>query len=209
MMLNLEPGDLANGVLDCGGGPASFVAELVAEGCRAVAVDPVYSHSGPEIRSRFETVAESIISQVRATPERWLWSFHGDPDGLLTIRRLALNRFLADYDQGRLENRYLAGQLPSLPFATQSFGVAVCTHLLFLYSDALSESFHVQAVRELCRVSREVRIFPLLTLGHLPSPHVAAVRSAVGMEGWNSEIVTVNYELQRGSNQMLRIFRER
>ena len=206
-MLNLQPGDLSHGVLDCGGGPASFVAELAAEGCRAVSVDPLYLHSGSEIRSRFEAAAESIIAQVRASPERWLWRFHHDPDGLLTMRRLALNLFLADYDAARGENRYVAGQLPSLPFASQSFGLAVCTHLLFLYSDTLSESFHVQAVRELCRVAREVRIFPLLTLGRSPSPHVAAVRSAVAAEGWMPEIVTVDYELQRGSNQMLRIFR--
>jgi hypothetical protein len=38
------------------------------------------------------------------------------------------------------------------------------------------------------------------------SPHLAAVRSTLAQEGWSSQVVTVRYELQRGGNQMLRIF---
>ena len=78
--------------------------------------------------------------------------------------------------------------------------------MLFLYSDLLSEDFHVRSILELCRVANEVRIFPLLTLRREPSPHLAAVRSALDSKGLASEIVRVDYELQRGGNQMLRVF---
>ena len=207
LMFRLAAEDLSAGVLDCGGGPASFVAEVSASGCRAVAVDPIYAHSGSEIRARFEATAEPMLSQVRATPADWTWSFHCDPDDLLANRRAAIEMFLADYEAGLRERRYVVGELPSLPFDSGSFGLAVCSHLLFLYSDLLSEAFHIRSVRELCRVAREVRLFPLLTLRREPSPHIAAVRSALEAEGWTSEIVCVNYELQRGGNQMLRVFR--
>jgi len=206
-MFALADADLSVGVLDCGGGPAGFTAELAACGHRAIAVDPIYAFSGSEIRARFEAIAEPMLLQVRATPNSWVWNFHGDPDGLLAHRRAALETFLADHESGLREGRYLVGELPTLPLASNSFGLALCSHLLFLYSDLLSEDFHIRAVRELCRVAREVRIFPLLTLSGTPSSHLAAVQSALAAEGWKNEIVHVNYEFQRGGNQMLRIFR--
>jgi hypothetical protein len=207
LMFRLRAEDLSEGVLDCGGGPASFTAEMLASNVHAVAVDPIYAFSGPEILARFEAVVEPMISQIRATPEDWTWSYHRDPDDLCANRRAALEMFLADYDRGLREQRYITGELPSLPFDSGSFGLAVCSHLLFLYSDLLSEDFHIRSVIELCRVADEVRIFPLLTLRREPSPHLAAVRSVLDSKGLGSEVVRVDYELQRGGNQMLRIFR--
>ena len=207
LMFSLVETDLSAGVLDCGGGPASFTAEISRSGYGAVSVDPIYAYSGPEIRARFELMADPMLAQVRATPDDWTWGYHRDPDELLAHRRAALETFLADYGCGLREGRYILGELPSLPFDSGSFGLALCSHLLFLYSDLLSEAFHIQSLRELCRVAREVRIFPLVTLRHVLSPHLAAVRSALEAEGWTSEIVRVNYEVQRGANQMLKVFR--
>jgi hypothetical protein len=207
LMFNLSEKNLLDGVLDCGGGPASFVAEMSARGHRSVSLDPVYKYSGSEIRARFEATAEQMLSQVRASPNDWVWGYHRDPDDLLATRRAALKTFLADYERGSYDCRYIVGNLPALPIVSGSFRLAVCSHLLFLYSDLLSEAFHIESVCELCRVAREVRIFPLLTLQREPSPHLASVRSALNAEGWNSEVVRVDYELVRGGNQMLRIFR--
>jgi len=207
LMFSLSVQDLSGGVLDCGGGPASFTAELSTCGHRAVSVDPIYAYSGSEIRARFEAEVEPMLSQVRATPDDWTWTYHRDPDHLLVNRRAALESFLADYERGLRDARYVLGELPSLPFASGSFRLAVCSHLLFLWSALLSESLHIESLRELCRVAHEVRVFPLLTLRREPSPHLAAVRSALNADGWTSEVVGVNYELQRGGNQMLRVFR--
>jgi hypothetical protein len=207
LMFRLNAAELSQGVLDCGGGPASFTAEVFGCRYRAVAVDPIYLYSGAEIRARFEAAAESMLAQVRATPADWVWSNHRDPEDLLVNRRAALERFLADYDQGLRERRYLEAELPTLPFDSASFGLAVCSHLLFLYSDLLSLEFHVESMRELCRVAGEVRVFPLLTNSGKPSPHLAGVRSALQANGWASEVVAVDYELQRGGNQMLKAFR--
>ena len=207
LMFRLTSRDLSVGVLDCGGGPASFTAELSAAGFRVVSADPIYTCSGSHIRERFEQTADSMLAQVRATPDDWIWTFHRDPDDLMAHRHAALETFLEDYDAGLRQRRYVVGELPSLPFAPGSFGLAVCSHLLFLYSDLLSEDFHITAVRELCRVAGEVRIFPLLTLSREASQHVEAVRCALRADGWASELVRVDYELQRGRNQMLRVFK--
>jgi len=207
LMFSLGAENWSKGVLDCGGGPASFTAELSASGLRAVSVDPIYAYSGSEIQARFEALVEPMLSQIRATPQDWVWSYHRDPDDLCGNRRAVLKKFLADYEAGLREHRYVVGELPLLHFDSGSFGLALCSHLLFLYSELLTVDFHVRAVAELCRVASEVRIFPLLTRARKPSPYLDAVRSAVRSAGWSSEVVRVNYELQRGGNQMLRIFR--
>jgi hypothetical protein len=187
LMFALTAEDLSRGVLDCGGGPASFTAGTSASGYHAVSADPIYAYSATDIRARFEATADSMMTQVRKTPDDWTWSYHRDSDALLANRRAALERFLADYERDLREHRYVAAELPSLPFETGWFGIAVCSHLLFLYSDLLSADFHIRSARELCRVACEVRIFPLLTLSRTPSPHVEAVRSALESDGWASE----------------------
>ena len=120
-MFSLSAQNLSGGMLDCGGGPASFTAELSACGHRAVSVDPIYAYSGSEIRARFEATAGPMLTQVRATPDDWIWSYHRDPDDLLANRRAALESFLADYEPDLRDSRYVVGELPSLPFASGSF----------------------------------------------------------------------------------------
>ena len=207
LMFALSAKDDAGEVLDCGGGPSSFTAELTAAGRRAVSVDPIYAYSGGEIRRRFEATAGTMLEQVRATANDYVWGYHRDPEDLLKNRKKALEAFLADYEQGPDQGRYIIGELPSLPFEERSFGVAVCSHLLFLYSDLLTAAFHVQSLRELCRVADEVRVFPLLNLKCEPSPHLREVRAQLEAEGLVTQRVRVDFEFQRGGNEMLRVAR--
>ncbi len=79
--------------------------------------------------------------------------------------------------------------------------------VLFLYTTQLGEVFHQAAIREMCRVAQEVRIFPLLALDATPSPIVERVVDAFDGQGFNLSIDEVPYEFQRGGNQMMRIRR--
>jgi hypothetical protein len=206
LMFRLGSDDLCSRILGCGDGPASFNAEMTGAGHSVISVDPIYFYPGSEIAARFEAAAETVMGQVRATLSRWNWDYHRDPDGLFANRRKVMATFLADYEAGRQDGRYKIASLPELPFRDGHFDLALCSHLLFLYSDQLSEKLHVQSVLELCRVAREVRIFPLLALSHQASPHLSPVRAHVEQAGWSSEIVQVDYEFQKGGNEMLRIF---
>src|SRR5438552_263951 len=115
--------------------------------------------------------------------------------------------FLNDYALGRAQGRYIDAELPTLPFADSSFDLALCSHFLFLYTTQLGEAFHQSAIREMCRVAVEVRIFPLLALGATPSSFVDQVVQALGGRGFNESIDDVPYEFQRGGNKMMRIRR--
>ena len=114
--------------------------------------------------------------------------------------------FLEDYDQGNAEGRYLPHELPCLPFENGAFDLALCSHLLFTYSERLSADFHVNAVLEMCRVAKEFRIFPLLEMSGKPSRHVAAVCELLDGQGFRWSIEAVEYEFQGGANKMLRVW---
>ena len=45
------------------------------------------------------------------------------------------------------------------------FGVVAVTGIFVVYTTQLGDSFHRRAIREMCRVAREVRIFPLWRWG--------------------------------------------
>jgi hypothetical protein len=63
------------------------------------------------------------------------------------------------------------------------------------------------AVREMCRVAAEVRLFPLLTLAGERSPYVDQTERELRSLDFSVFIENVPYEFQRGGNQMMRIRR--
>lgn len=206
-MFDLSPADLDGRILGCGDGPASFNAELTAEGRQVISVDPIYAFSGDEIRARVNTTYDSIIGQVKLHPERYLWHEFVNPDGLGAVRLAAMEGFLADYEVGKVAGRYLEASLPALPFGDNAFDLAICSHLLFLYSEQLDADFHVAAVQELLRVAADVRIFPLLALNCELSPHLPVVVEWCHAHGYHAEVRKVPYEFQVGGGSMLHLRR--
>ena len=206
-MFTLSDADLRGRILGCGDGPASFNAEATAEGFRVVSVDPIYAYSAGEIENRVQATFETVVSQTRQRAHRYVWNRFADVDALGHARLAAMRRFLADYELGKQDGRYVAGSLPDLPFADAGFDLALCSHLLFLYSDHLSLDAHVAALRELLRMADEVRVFPLLTLAGEPSPHLAATCEALRCAGHAVEERKVPYEFQHGGDTMLRLRR--
>lgn len=196
-------------ILGCGDGPASFNTEWTARGGSVISLDPIYEFSGAEIKQRFDAVIDDVIANVDATSDRWVWGFQKNPSGLRANRVAAMERFLADYERGKREGRYQMGELPTLQFQDGAFDLALCSHLLLLYAHLLSLDFHVASLRELCRVAKEVRVFPLLDLVGNRSEHLDPLRLALAREGIATVIEQVDYEFQKGGNQMLRVYDEK
>ena len=207
-MFSLSGTDIRSHILGCADGPASFNAELTANGGSVVSCDPIYQFTAEEIRRRIDATHSVIVEQANSNSNQFVWSDDvPNANALGRLRMDTMNRFLVDYDAGRNEGRYVAAELPVLPFQDGAFDLAVCSHFLFLYGDKLSETFHMESLRELLRVAKEVRVFPLLQLDLKRSPHVDRVESVLRNEGYRTEVETVNYEFQRGGNQMLRVLR--
>lgn len=205
LMFNLSDADLNAKILGCGDGPASFNAEMTQLGYSVVSIDPVYQFSASQIKQRVQETYDSVISQVKQNSYRYIWKNFRDADELGRSRLAAMERFLLDYEVGKAVGRYLPQSLPSLKFPDHHFELCVCSHLLFLYSEQLSLEFHITAIHELLRVSQELRIFPLLKLDGEPSAYVEAALQEFSGKGFNVQVLLVNYEVQKGGDQMLRI----
>jgi hypothetical protein len=212
-MFALTDEDLTGTILGCADGPASFNSEATALGHRVVSCDPLYAFSAREIERRVEECYDLVIAQVKRNPDGFVWAHFRDPDHLGECRLVAMRRFLADFEMGKQEGRYIAALLPALPFADGQFSLAVVSHFLFLYSEQLDLIFHLMAFEELLRVAGEVRVFPLLDLNRQWSAHVGPVREYLTRAGFEVEIVAVEYEFQKADdhagNRLMRVRRPR
>lgn len=215
-MFDLSDTDQRCKILDCGGGPASFNSEMTQLGYAVTSCDPGYAVTSCDPVYQFEIEAISqrvaatypiIIQGVRANLEHYVWHEMRSPEQLGAVRMAAMTEFLADFPLGLQVQRYRPAALPNLPFADGSFDLALCSHLLFTYAEQLDLDFHLQAIAEMGRVAREVRIFPLLTLAGAPYPNLDAVIGYFRTKGDAIAIHPVPYEFQRGGNQMLVINR--
>ncbi len=207
-MFGLSDEDLDMRILDCGGGPASFNAEMSASGRRVVSCDPIYQFSTSDIARRIEEIYPVIISGVEAEQDRFVWTYVGSPARLGEVRMKAMHAFLEDFDSGLTEGRYVAAGLPSLPFATGEFDLALSSHFLFLYSDQFSTEFHIQSIREMLRVASEARIFPLLDMAGKPSLHLPPLLAELKAHGYGVQVRKVGYEFQAGGDQLLRVYKQ-
>ena len=204
-MFSLVPEDIEKSILGCSDGPASFNCTMAKLGKHVTSVDPIYQFTKSEIKSRIDETFNTVIKQTEENRNEFVWEKISSVQELGQIRRAAMEIFLSDYNLGKTEKRYIYGTLPELKFADQQFDIALCSHFLFLYSKHLSIQFHIDAIAELCRVAKEVRIFPILELGSQVSRHFRKVCSYFEKSGFSVETTRVDYEFQRGGNQMLKI----
>jgi len=207
-MFTLSADDLTLSILGCGDGPASFTAEATQQGRRVTSCDPIYQFDAEQLRRRIDETAEGVLEQTRQNAHAFVWDAIPSLDALMETRMAAMHAFLDDYPAGTADGRYVEAALPSLPLEDDAFDLALSSHFLFLYSAQLGDDFHRLAIREMCRVAREVRIFPLLALGGAPSPLVDVAVRELPADGFVVSIEPVPYEFQRGANEMLRIHRD-
>ncbi len=205
LMFDLSQSDLSKQILGCGDGPASFNAEMTELGNSVISIDPVYEFSADQIKQRVQETYEPVISQVKQNSHQYIWKNFQDADALGQARLAAMERFLLDYEVGRIEKRYQYQSLPNLELADHQFELCLCSHLLFLYSEQLSLDFHLASMAELLRVAKEVRVFPLLKLDGEPSAYIETVIEQLSSQGFDVQVKSVDYEFQKGGNQMLQV----
>ena len=206
-MFALTDDELRLRIVGCGDGPASFNAEATRRGAQVTSVDPIYRYDVDQLRERIAASYEQILEQTRRNADEFVWRTIRSVDELGRNRMAAMTEFLDDYIPGKAVGRYIEAELPQLPFPDSSFDLALCSHFLFLYTTQLGEAFHRAALRDMCRVATEVRVFPLLALGGTPSPFVQSMTDELSTDGFKVSVDEVPYEFQRGGNKMMRLQR--
>lgn len=191
-------------VLDVAAGPSSFTAEANARGIDAVAVDPLYTSAPDELSTRVKADYAHMFAQMRARPRLFKFKNFSSIDEAETDRRLAAQRFLADFEAQRFYGRYVGASLPHLPFFDETFDLVLCAHLLFTYSARFDFDWHLAACKELVRVSAgEVRLHPVVGTDGRTYPGLPRLRRELKAAGIASELVRVDYEFFVGTDTML------
>ncbi len=153
---------------------------------------------------------EDMYLKVQARPEFFVAKTYPSIHESKRIRLNALKQFLADYRRAYPLDRYVCAELPDLPFADQSFDIALCGHLLFIYPNLFDLDFCERAIRELCRVSvEEVRIHPIVDSSGSRYSGLDNLRKRIEILGHSTQILDVDHEFFRGTNQTLRIVMNR
>ena len=100
------------------------------------------------------------MEKIRSNMENYEWTSIRDPGELEDVRMSAMRTFLDDYENGREDGRYIPMSCRRVPFDDGTFDIGLSSHFLLMYTQ-LGYGFHIDAIDEMLRVCREVRIFPL------------------------------------------------
>ena len=205
-MFNLSDRDLQKSILDCAGGPSSFNVEQYQAGNTVISCDPIYQFTREQIQNRITETYPIIIKGLKTNYHKFVWQDIKSPEDLGKTRMSAMNKFLDDFDTGLQQGRYVKKLLPNLNFSNQKFDIALCSHLLFTYSEQFSLDFHLQSILEMCRVAKDVRVFPLLEnfTGEVSTFVEPVIKSLLAC-GYEVKIEQVKYEFQINGNKMLSI----
>ncbi len=205
-MYDLTQADFAKAILDFSAGISSFNSAATARGMNVVSVDPAYHLSGADMHSHAVALLHRTISQLEANPTRLQNQSVSMCQKIESLWEKTEKVFLQDYAAGKSQQRYQSIQLPSFPYKTLQFQLALCTDYVFHH--ALSREKVHTILKELARVAEEVRIFPLLdNNGKMPA-ELGPLMLYFQQKNYGIEVREVPYHTLKGGNAMLRIWEQ-
>lgn len=205
-MYDLDEQDLKKSILDFSAGISSFNAEATKCGAQVISCDTTYALSEPKMRLYAEQFLRDTALHLKENPHRLKDASDAMLQRVIDLWGKTEKIFLQDYAAGKAQNRYQPLQLPQLPYATHQFGLTLCTD--FIFHHLLSTDEIAIIVKELCRVSEEVRIFPLLDNYGKMSEELGPLMLMLQKKNYGVEVREVPYQTLKGGNAMLRIWQQ-
>lgn len=206
-IFKLTDSDLKSKIISFGDGPASFNSEMTKRGKTVVSLDPIYQFSEHELKQRIAETKETVIKQMKANQENFIWKNIKNVSELEQIRMHAMKNFLEDFELGKKQERYIYHELPNPTiYNNLEYDLGLSSHFLILYSQ-LGIDFHIKAITEMLRICREIRIFPILNLNAEESEVLEDIITYFN-DDFTVNIECSDYEFQKGGNKMLVIKRK-
>jgi hypothetical protein len=204
-MFDLSEDDLHKKIITFASGFDIFNLEMTAKGNSVISCARNYALTTEQMRELVEKNIKKMNEHFDDHEEQFLFDREVSLPTIKENLYQTAQRFIADYPKGQAEKRYLPEVLSKLSFPNLSFDLALCSHYLFANS-ALTLENHVSYIKEMCRVAKETRIFPLSNAFGEISDLLGPVMLQLQIEHYGVELKQVTYEFQRGSNAMLRIW---
>jgi hypothetical protein len=196
--------DIKSRILSFGDGPASFNYEMTKLDRKVISLDPIYQFTKDELKQRISETKDEILEQTRANLDNFVWTNIKSIQDLEQIRMNAMNNFIDDFELGKTQERYIYHELPNpTKYSDLSFDLGLSSHFLILYSQ-LGLDFHIKSISEMLRICKEIRIFPILNLNAAKSEVLDGIIDFFQSD-YMISIDFVDYEFQKGGNQMLKI----
>lgn len=202
LMFSLNDSDMSKKIAGFGDGPACFNCEMTERNGNVTSFDVIYQFSKSEIERRIEEVRVTVMQQMRENMDNYVWKNIKSLDELENVRMSAMRKFLADYEKGRAQGRYIFHELPDrLPYGEDCFDIGLSSHFLLMYT-SLGYDFHIASMTEMLRVCKEIRIFPIVDLDANKTEMIKSVIEYF-QKDYEVGIVTTEYEFQKGDNKLL------
>jgi len=206
-MFDLTDVELDMNILDCRAGASCFAAQMHEKSKSVIACDPLYQKELNTIKGLVNEAKASIQDSFASNAQVFSILPEKAKDFILQAE-MGVEIFFNDFQAGQKAGRYICDSLPNLSFKDEQFQLALVCHYLFTFSEQMTELEHFNAIKELVRVSNEVRIFPLVTYAGKLSPYVGEVVAMLQSLSYGVEIRGVDYTLQNQGNAMLRVWSE-
>jgi len=201
-MFALQPEDLNKKILEFGCGPSAVNASLP----NIISADPLFVLDKDTLSSKTSLLFAEMLREVKHHQDRYDFESHGGLEQLVWQRKKGIEKFFADYELGLEEQRYIPVTDYHLPFDDFRFDYALSSHYLFAGLDNQTVDFHVKIIKELARVAKEVRVFPLIDRYGEVSEFLGPVLLELQNENYGVELKDVAYSLQKSGNAMLRVW---
>lgn len=205
-MFDVSDAALEANLLEYGCGASAVNAELHQAGTTVVSIDPLFALSKPELVQQVNQDFDERVQQVLADQAQFNVESYGGMDAFLATRRAGMDVFFADYNAGIEEGRYKALLDGTLPFENFSFDLALSSHYLFANAADNAVVHHLETIKELARVAKEVRIFPLIERAGTPSELLGPVLLGLQQASFGTEVREVRCALYPEGNAMLRVW---
>ena len=205
-MFDLSQADLKTRLLEYGCGISAVNSEFHGKSIQMVSCDSLFVLDKATLSTQVSLIFEDMVARVSRDHDKFDFDHYGSLEALIASRRQGMAQFFADYEQGKLEKRYVPISDYKLPFNDFEFDFALSSHYLFADLDDQDVEFHLQVIRELARVAKEVRIFPLIDRYGQPSPFLGPVLLGLQQDEYGVEVREVTYHLQPKGNAMLRVW---
>lgn len=205
-MFDLSSEQMNLRLLEFGCGPSAVNAIQTKHHHEVVSIDPLFNLDKDTLYSKVTLIFASMVEQVMIEQEHFDFSQEGSLEQLIRKRREGMAVFFDDYTKGKEEGRYIGINDYHLPLPDQAFDMALVSHYLFAGLDDQDDNFHLDFIKELARVAKEVRIFPIIDRHGDTSEFLGPVLLGLQNDNYGAELRNVPYHLQSTGNAMLRVW---
>lgn len=205
-MFDLSTDDINSKILEYGAGPSAVNSQQTPLTHQVVSCDPLFVLDKATLASKSVMIFADMAEQIKQEQARFDFSRSGSLEQLIIERQQGMQQFFADYLQGKKDGRYVGITDYHLLFADFSFDFALVPHYLFADLDEQTIEFHLHVIRELARVAKEVRIFPLIDREGNASDFLGPVLLGLQQDNYGVEVREVDFHLHQSGNAMLRVW---